>query len=325
MKKTLVAYGVATVAMMLAAASFAQEGGEAKTLPLAEARASIGEVVKDPAALTATMKKLSPADQVKFVAEVNAAIAKMPGSNEERAAVALNANKAALRGAAQGNMANVLAEVFATAPVESLGVISENFASDLFNRDADPSHPYTDAEYAAIAEAMVKKIAERTEASDDGGVRSAFGVMMMVNASNGSPEEKAALTDTLSNGLPENVREVAKTEWVPAATGDKKSYDEVLAYSTETTATQVPNADVVLQLAGPQMLDAMLSDVAAGVIASNGETATPILDQAFGGFGENVVNNGDPGAYISTPETVEPNKQPDEDEPWVPGYRDQEL
>jgi hypothetical protein len=172
---------------------------------------------------------------------------------------------------------------------------------------------------------MVKKIAERTEASDDGGVRSAFGVMMMVNASNGSPEEKAALTDTLSNGLPENVREVAKTEWVPAATGDKKSYDEVLAYSTETTATQVPNADVVLQLAGPQMLDAMLSDVAAGVIASNGETATPILDQAFGGFGENVVNNGDPGAYISTPETVEPNKQPDEDEPWVPGYRDQEL
>lgn len=309
-------YGVAMVVGMFTAVSFAQEGGEPKTLPLAEARASIGEAVKDPATLTATMKQLSPADQLAFVGEVNAAISNMPGSNEEKAAAALNANKAALKGAAPGNVANVLAEVFATAPVETLGLISENFAADLFNRDADPSRVYTDAQFTAIAEAMVKKIADRTAASDDNGVRSAFGMMMMVNASNGSIEN---LSDKLSESLPAEVREVAKTEWAPAATGEDKNYEDMIAYSSE--ATTEPNIPLALQLAGPQMLDAMLSDVAAGVIMNN-EAATPILDQAFGGFGENVVYNGDASSSsTSISETTEVNKQPD-DVPWNPqGYQ----
>lgn len=307
---------IAMAAAMIAAVSFAQEDGGAKKLPLAEARASIGEAVKDPAKLTETMKKLSPEDQVQFVADVNAAIDKMPGSNEEKAAAALNANKAALRGADSGNVANVLAEVFATAPVETLGVISESFASDLFNRDADPSTTYTDAQYTAIAEAMVKKIAERTASSDDGGVRSAFGMMMMVNAANGSIDN---LADTLSNSLPEDVREVAKSEWAPAATGEQKSYDSMIAYSTETTATSEPNIGLALQLSGPQMLDAMLSDVAAGVIANTQDqnAATPILDQAFGGFGENTVYVSQPSTTTTTmSDTTEVGKQDEDYAPW---------
>lgn len=313
---------VAMAAMLLASASFAQEG-EAKALPLAEARSGIGEAIQDPAALTATMKQLSPEDQVAFVAAVNEAISKMAGSNEAKAADALNANKALLKGAAPGNTANILAEIFATAPVETLGLISESFAADLFNRDADPSRTYSDEDFAAIAKAMVQKIADRTSSSDDGGVRSAFGMMMMINASNGSP---ANLADSLADALPPEVREVAKSEWVPAATGEEKSYDSMIAYSSETTATSEPNTAVALQLAGPQMLDAMLADVAAGVIMNN-EAATPIVDQAFGRFGENVINATDTGtgAFIADTD-VEVNQQPDPSVPYNPGpYPGQEL
>ena len=305
MNKTLVKCGMAMVAAVLAVSSFAQDADASKPLPMAEARANVGAMIKDPEALTAAMKQMSSTNQVAFVAEVNAAISKMPGSNEEKAAAALNANKALLKGASAGNVANVLAEVFASAPVETLGLISENFASDLFNRDADPSRTYSDAEFSAIAEAMVKKIVDRTSSGDDGGVRSAFGVMMMVNASNGSP---ADLPEKLSALLPEDVRDVARDEWIPDGIGENKNYEGAMAYSSE--AGTEPNATVALQLAGPQMLDAMLSDVASGMITSSGDASTDLVDQAFGRFGENVINAtdsksnstmNDPGDGGSTP------------------------
>ena len=313
--KAIVKCAVAMVAATMAISSFAQEAAETEYMPLAEARSTISEAVKDPDVMAETMKKLSPEDQVTYVAEVNAAIAKMPASSEERAATALNVNKAALRSAAPGNVANVLAEVYATAPVESLGVISESFGADLFNRDADPSHTYTDAQFTAIAEAVVKKISERTANSDDSGVRSAFGMMMMVNASNGSIDN---LSDTLVESLPADVREVAKNEWVPAATGEDKTYESMIAYSTESApSASEPNAALALQLAGPQMLDAMLADVAAGVMVNN-ESATPILDQSFGGFGENVINTATPTSAATISDTTDTAKQPEPEVPWDP-------
>ena len=65
------------------------------------------------------------------------------------------------------------------------------------------------------------------------------------------------------------------------------------------------------------MLDAMLSDVAAGVLV-NSESATPILDQSFGGFGENVVNNTTTTGGTTISDTTETAKQPDPEEPWNP-------
>lgn len=316
MKRTLVKCGMAMIAAVLAASAFAQEAEADQTMPLAEARAKIAEAIKDPETLAAMMRQMSATNQVEFVAEVNAAIAKMPGSSEEKTALALNANKAALKSAAPGNVANVLAEVYATAPVESLGVISESFGADLFSRDADPSHPYTDAQFTAIAEAVVKKIADRTANSDDGGVRSAFGMMMMVNAANGSIDN---LADTLVESLPADVREVAKNEWIPSATGEEKNYDSMTAYSSESSASGAnpPNVVLALQLAGPQMLDAMLTDVAAGVIM-NSESATPILDQSFGGFGENVIYKTTPTSNSTMSDDTETSKQPDPSEAWNP-------
>ena len=319
MNKNLIKCGVAMIAAMLAVASFAQEqeSKETETMSLVEARATISDAIKDPEVMAATMEKLSPEDQVTYVAEVNAAIAKMPGSGEERTAVALNANKAALRSAAPGNVANVLAEVYATAPVESLGVISESLGSDMFNRNADPTQTYTDAQFTAIAEAVVKKVSERTANVEDGGARSAFAAMMMVNASNGSIDN---LGDTLSESLPADVREVAKNEWLPAASSENKDYTDILGQTT--SEPEAPKAVVVLQMAGPQMLDAMLADVAASVVSAGGDNtaATPIVDNAFGGFGENVV-------YVNTPtsqdasssnEETTPSQQPADDVPYAP-------
>ena len=320
MNKNLVKCGMAMIAAMLAVASFAQEqeSKETETMSLVEARATISDAIKDPEVMAATMAKLSPEDQVTYVAEVNAAIAKMPGSGEERTAVALNANKAALRSAAPGNVANVLAEVYATAPVESLGIISESLGADMFNRDADPSQTYSDAQFTAIAEAVVKKVSERTANVEDGGARSAFAAMMMVNASNGSIDN---LGNTLAESLPADVREVAKNEWLPAASGENKDYTDILGNTA--SEPEPPAAVVVLQMSGPQMLDAMLADVAASVISTGGDStsATPIVDNAFGGFGENVVNSNTVNYQSGSSSDKDPQANQQGDSPAAPNYQ----
>lgn len=299
---------VAMVAIATAAFAFAQEAGEAKGMSLADARASIGEALNSPTELTATMKSLSPADQLEFVAAVNAAIDSIPGSNEMKAAAAINANKALLKGAT-GNIVNVLAQIYASAPLETLGMLSDSFAKDLFNRDADPSHRYTDEQFVAISEAVTKKIAEATSATDDAAVRSSFGVVMMVKASNGSLPD---LADTLAVSLPEEVREPAKQ----AATSDGGNYSDLYAYSTETVVE--PNTAVALRLAGPQILDAMRMDVPNNLIR-DATLHTPILDQVFGGFGENVVLRTDGNdTYMDADSSETVNKQPDPEVDWNP-------
>ncbi len=264
MKKVLML--LAVVASLIAFAA-----PEAKTISLADARAKIGDVIKSPATMTKLMKQLSAEDQTAFVGDVNAAISKMPGSNEERTAKLLNVNKAAMRGAAKGNLANIVAEVFATVPVESLGVLNESFAQDLFNRDADPSNPVSDEQFEKIAMSVMNTINERTAKTDDGAVRSSFAIAMMVNAANGSMPE---LANKLADTLPEDVRETAKNEWLPAATQEgEKNYDSMLGAAD---AGIEPNSRLTLKIAGPQYFEAMLGDISA--VSVDSPTRTPIND-----------------------------------------------
>lgn len=264
------------------AAKSAEKAGDAVYKPLAEARAQIGEIVADPAKMTEVMKTLSPDDQKTFVADVNAAIAKLPGSTEDKTAKYLNINKAALKGASQGNMANVLAVTFATVPPESLSVLSERYAIDLFNRDADPSHKLTDAAFEKTAAEVVGKVVQATTGSDDAGVRNTLAILMFVRADNMTTE---GLADRLVETLPDaKTRELAKKEWIPAALAkDGASYEAMLAYAD---AGRAPNIDSVIDLAGPQILDALLVDITSGMNDDRGIQTTPILDQAFGGFDE---------------------------------------
>ena len=243
----------AAAAIMAVVALNAQE-----SMSLADARAGIGDCIKTPAKMTETMSKLSAEDQKAFLAEVNEAIAAMPGSNESQAATFLNVNRAALKGTGKGNLAEVLAEVFATVPPEVLPVITDSFASDLFNRAADPSVTYSDIKYIHIASNAMARISERMADVDGGAARAGFAAVMFVKASNTNPD---GLVDALVSTLPADSRDAARNEWIPAATapGESQSYEPLL--DAVGASGNTPNASVVIRIAGPQQLDAMLGDL----------------------------------------------------------------
>jgi hypothetical protein len=254
---------VAVAALVSAVALNAQEA-----ISLADARSSIGDCIKTPSKMTETMKKLSAEDQKAFLAEVNEAIAAMPGSNEAQAATFLNVNRAALKGAKPGNLETLVAEVFATVPAEFLPVLSEKFASDLFNRDADPTVKYSDVEYIKIASNLMVKVNARMSEVDGGAARSTFAIIMLAKASNMSGTEDGSSLNNLVNSLvgtlPSGVQDTARTDWIPSAmaTGDSQSYEPILE-GTGTTGV-MPSSPAVVQLAGPQMLDALLGDLGSG-------------------------------------------------------------
>lgn len=270
MRKTLL--GVVVAAVFCAVA---------QDMSLAEARAKIGDAISDPAVMTATIKGLSAADQKSFLADVNEAIGKMPGSVENKAATFLNANRAALTGASKGNLSALLAEVFATVAPEALPVICENFAADLFNRSANPSVTFTDEQYTNLVVQTMQKIAERNASVDNAGPRDTFAAIMFVRASNGSP---AGLSEVLVDLLPEDSREIAKNEWMPAALSAEKSYDGILGACNAGTQ---PNPEVVLRIAGPQSLEALLVDLATGSLSMTG-VKDNIADR--GGIGSEIDN-----------------------------------
>lgn len=243
------------IAVTLIAAAVAQ------AISLSDARAQIGACIKDASTMSSVVKSLSAADQVAFLAEVNEAVSNMPGSNESRAAAFLNVNKAALKGAAKGNLATLLAEVYASVPPEALPVLSERFAEDLFSRTADPTKSYTDEQFRAIATSVMGKINERMASVENGAARSAMAIAMLTQASGGTP---ADLADKLIETLPEASREIARKEWIPAATGAQgaKNYEPILGAADAQTAA--PVQAVVMRMSGPQTLDALLSNLVEG-------------------------------------------------------------
>ena len=186
----------------------------------------------------------------------------MPGSAETKAAAYLTVNRAALKGAAKGNVLALLAEVFATVPPEALTVINERFAADLFNRAV-----YTDSQFTRIAESVMESVIGRTAKTVGADVRNVFAAIMLLRASNGTP---ADLASKLVAGLPESTRKTALEEWIPAAMGESRNYDLMLGAAD---AGEQPNYSLVLQLATPQTLDAMLADLNAGVAGAESANA----------------------------------------------------
>jgi hypothetical protein len=255
---------IASILVTMAALSgFAAEG----SLSLAEARGKIGEAVVNPSLMTSIVKRLSAEDQKSFLADCNEAVGKMPGSAETKAATYLAVNRAALKGAAKGNLSALLAEVFATVPPEALTVVNERFASDLFNRAANPSVTYTDEQFANIAKSVMGDVAERMAKTDGAAVRNTFAILMFMRASNGTPSN---LAETLSSSLPEGSRATALGEWIPEAMSERRNYDPMLGAAD---AGELPNSSLVVQIAGPQALDAMLGDLNAGVVGADAANA----------------------------------------------------
>ena len=256
----------AIVSMLVAVAALAGSGAEG-LLSLAEARGKIGAAVVNPSVMSATIKKLSAADQKSFLADCNEAVGKMPGSAETKAATYLAVNRAALKGAAKGNLSYLLAEVFATVPPEALTVLNERFAADLFNRAANPAETFTDERFVNIAKSVMASVTKRMEKTDGAAVRDTFAILMLLRASNGTP---ADLASTLASYLPEDARNSALKEWIPEAMSERRNYDPMLGVAD---AGELPNSSLVLQIAGPQTLEAMLGDLNSGIAGADAVNA----------------------------------------------------
>jgi len=273
------------MAVLMAGVSFAQtQNAEQKPavnkagISLADARSRIDKVIETPSEMTAIMKELSAEDQKQFVADVNKAISDMPASVEEKSAKFLMVNNAAIRGAAEGNVPVLLAEIFATVPVEGLTVINERFAIDLFSRSSDANAGVTDAQFEKFALDVIEKVNARCDETDNGAPRSAMAILMLLRASNGSPADLSdKLIDTLKSDA---AKEMARNEWIPSALGKDdrtQSYESILA---SADAGRRPDFDFVLVIAGPQYGDSILHDL----IGKNNDplafmsTRTPVLD-----------------------------------------------
>lgn len=283
---------MAVTAMALCAASL-------NAMSLAEARGKTDAVIANPAEMTSVIKQLSTADRKSFVADVNAAIAKLPGSAEEKSAKVVNVARAALKGAPKGNAKDLealVAEIYATAPVESLCNLNEDLAKDVFNRAGDPKKTYTDEQFAGIAKSLVAAVNSRVAGTEDADVRGGFASLMMIRASNGSP---ASLADELAATLGKSA-DTAKNEWFPEALRKPANYDPMLA---STSAEKVPEPRYVMALAGAQRNEALLSSFYQSSDAKDIGTV--------GGFGDmSSVQSFDHDLY-TRPRTME-------DKPWNP-------
>ena len=271
----------------------------AADMPRSEWHAKVGDCAKDPALLKQTISQLSAADQTAFLAEVNEAISKMPGSDEVKAAMFLDANRAAVSGATASNRTAVLAEVFATVPPEYLTVINESFASDLFNRNANPSRPFTDEEYVSVAKSAMAVIVARCATAENSAVRDTFAALMFERASGGSPSN---LRESLVSTLPEGSQEVARSEWIPAAMGEgrEKTYDPMLGAAE---AGEEPNHAAVLQLTsaqiGPALLAELQSDGAGASSATAGAFVAPGIVGAGGAMGASGIAGDEPDTGLN--------------------------
>jgi len=279
-EKLMVLMAVLAAAVLPVRAQSTAEKLEANKaqISLADARSRIDKAIETPAVMTAIMKHLSAEDQKQFLADVNKAISDMPASVEEKSAKFLNVNNAAIRGAAEGNVTVLLAEVFATVPPEALTVINERFAIDLFDRSGSANATYTDEQYEKFASDVMAKVNERCAETDNGEPRCAFAILMLLRASGGTPADLGEkLIDTLKT---DEAKEMARNEWVPSSLGQddrKQSYESILA---SADAGRRPDLDFVLVIAGPQYGDSILHDI----IGKNNDpmafmsTRTPVLD-----------------------------------------------
>lgn len=320
--KTLKYLMVAGLAAVMAAGVMAQTNGNGKareTMSLQAALEQVSDAAQDPAKMAEVMSKLSAEDQLTFLATVNTAIDTMPGVGaDERAAMFLAANRAAIQNAAPGNLTALVAQTFATVSPEALTVINENFGAELLNRAADPAVTFTDAQFVEVSKAVMEKVQSATAGGADAAVRNTFAVLMLVKASNGSP---ADLSDTLTSNFAPEDQSKARGEWIPAALGANnqvQTYDPMLGVTDAGDQPQYEEAVLVsLRATGPQLTDAMLSDIAMETVGSGGFTAmsSDFTDRVMAQFSDPLNTM----SMVESTRPVTPEFKIDgKDVPWAP-------
>ena len=193
-------------------------------------QSQVAKASQDAAVVKQTMKGMSNADQLAFVKAVSTAVAAKPGSAEEKADALVKTMRAALESANADNREAVIAEIFATAPIESLTAVSEALAQDVKAAGGD---------MAKTADSVMSAVAKRTAGADNAGARQTLAALSFIrNDSN--------LTDSLVAKINSDSQEIAKNEWIaPALAGN---YDPILG---ATNADQAPVLANVNSLALP--------------------------------------------------------------------------
>ena len=246
---------LAACALTLCAVPFAASAELSK----AEWQAKIGDCANNPAAMKATITQIQASEQAAFVGRVNEAIGKMPGTPEAKSAAFYVVNKAAVLGAS--NKKSVLAEVFATVPVEYLTDINERFATELFSREANRSYAKDkqgDEAFVKMATRTLALVNSRCESAKNAGVRQTFAALLFIRAAGGSPK---GLADLLVAQMTDSQAKASASAWIAEALGsegEEASYDSML----DSAGAEEPDHSVVLQMTGPsEVIESLLSDL----------------------------------------------------------------
>ena len=271
------------MAVMIGCAFLAQA-----EISLADARTKIDKSIADPKVMAETMQQLSPSDQKAFLAEVNSVIAKRPGSKESKVASFINVNAAALIGAGKENIPTLIAEVFATVPLDALCILNERYAKTIFQRD---NEAITDQQFEAVAKSVMKLVVERNENVDNGALRDTLAALMFIRSSNGTPD---TLPETLIAVLPESAQESARKEWIPNAMAKPSNYEALLSAADDVVEISNYN-EVFLWLNQQQTRETFFANLVEGTpfveMSFQFEKDTFNLDEVVGGLGTTV--NGD--------------------------------
>ena len=189
-------------------------------------------------------------DKVEMVRSMNETLSKVKDDETEaqrakRIQTAFSLNRDAVRAAKDADKKRVIAEVFATAPLEALPTIADRFAKELFSRKAAGLDEKDDS-FVEFAAATLLRINGRLrqQAVDRWfpGARSAFAVISFIKAAEGKPEDiREALTFYVLTGS----EKLARTKWIPEAMGDdgkEPSYKSILEAGLE--GEEPPHYDV---------------------------------------------------------------------------------
>lgn len=180
---------------------------------------------------TAAFQDLAKEDQVEFVRAVNKSMETYKASTPERRLLTIYAvNRDAVRSSSPREKKAVIAEVFATAPMDALPMISDRFATELFCRKAAGFSEKDDSfvEFMSATLMAVRTRVAQMPVDLFPGARSAFAVISFLKASEGKP---ADLRTSILFYILTGSQEISRKEWIPAALGDDgkvPSYQPIL-------------------------------------------------------------------------------------------------
>lgn len=295
-------------------AAFACVAGMALSAGAAPANArQIEAAAKNQSVMARTMKGMSDKEQKAYVQAVCQAVAADADSTGAK-----NAKFTAIAQYALANAKNpqeMLAEIFAEIPVESLPAVVDALAAGLFSRAGTT---YSDEDFANRARGGITTIMERLKASDDAQVRASMAAAMFVKASGGTP---ADLADQLAQKIaPDNSKNIKN--WIKSASIGV--YDPVLSAAGVDSPEEGFSGVVAipLQISPYAMADNLLAaingELATGAPVPSGSIAGSIGDDSTGDYRNDIF---DPVNEI--PYVTDPNSPANPNNPRGTGYRNQ--